>query len=94
MIDKSESWIFDSIHLHGLELLIAVVLLVIMGQVYLRLHRQIKRLIEDAPVPMMLVESKSGNLLISNPIATRVLGVRRVGRYYLLPGTLKSIVRT
>ena len=90
MIDKSESWIFESIHLHGLELLIAVVLLVIMGQVYLRLHRQIKRLIEDAPVPMMLVESKSGNLLISNPIATRVLGVRRVGRYYLLPGTLNQ----
>lgn len=90
MIDKSESWIFESVHLHGFELLIAVVLLVVMSQLYLRFHRQIKRLIEDAPLPMMLVESKSGNLLISNSVATRILGVRRVGRYYLPPATLKQ----
>ncbi|GAB2637085.1 sensor domain-containing diguanylate cyclase [Vibrio panuliri] len=90
MIKTSESWIFESVHLHGFEMLFAIVLLVLFVQLYYRFHRQVKRLIEDSPVPMMLVESKSGKLLISNAVAARVLGVRRVGRYYLLPGTLNQ----
>nr|WP_244204709.1 diguanylate cyclase [Vibrio rhodolitus] len=71
-------------------MLLAMVLLALIAQLYIRFHRQVKRLIEDSPISMMLVESKSGKVLISNPVATRVLGIRRVGRYYLLPGTLSQ----
>lgn len=90
MIETSESWILNFIHLHGMEILLVITLLMLILQLYFRFYRQVKRLIEDAPVPMMLVESKSGKLLISNSVAMRTLGIRRVGRYFLLPGTLNQ----
>ncbi len=90
MIDILSQNLFSSMSYHGFELVFILGFLLLLAQQRLRYSRQIKKLIEDSPVSMMLVDSHTGRILISNPICAKQLGVRQIGKHYLLPGTLPA----
>lgn len=90
MIEQIIHQLSNAIHVHGFEVLLLVGVIVCIVRLYLRSNQQIKQLIQDAPTPLLLVDAKSGALILSNSFASQVLGVRRVGRSYLLPEVLSS----
>ncbi|EGU43571.1 sensory box/GGDEF family protein [Vibrio ichthyoenteri ATCC 700023] len=90
MIEQTLAQLPNAFHLHGFEVLIVVVVFAMIACLYFRFNQQLKKLIQDAPTPLLLVDAKSGALLLSNAFATQVLGVRRVGRSFLLPEVLPS----
>ena len=90
MIDQTIQHLPDMLNQHGFDVWLVGVMILIIGHFYLRFNQQIKKLIQDAPTPLLLVDAKSGALLLSNVFANQVLGVRRVGRAYLLPDVLTS----
>ncbi|ODS12293.1 sensor domain-containing diguanylate cyclase [Vibrio scophthalmi] len=90
MIEQTIEQLSRTFHLHGFEVLIVMIVFALIARLYFRFNQQLKTLIQDAPTPLLLVDAKSGALLLSNAFATQVLGVRRVGRSYLLPELLSS----
>lgn len=75
-------WLWDMTHGHGFDL---VVIILIIVAIYARNQAQIAELISATPNALLLIDSKTGELLMANSVACQLLGVRKVGKHFLLP---------
>lgn len=80
----------NAIYILGFEAFIAITLVLLFIRLGVYFSQQITRLIQDAPTPLLLIDAKSSKLLLSNTFASQFLGIRRVGRSYLLPDALPA----
>lgn len=83
-------WLWDSSHGHGFDLVIILLSILVVGAVSSRYQSQLTRLLKTAPSALLIVDSKTGALKFANVKANQVLGVRKVGKYYMLPEVVTS----
>ncbi|WP_260260850.1 GGDEF domain-containing protein [Vibrio intestinalis] len=88
MIELLGTWIYESVHLHGFELILIFAVIIVVAHLYVNFNRQIEVMFQDTPCSLLLVDAKTGQLILSNNIAAQLLGVRFVGKSYLLPDSL------
>ncbi|NOH71403.1 diguanylate cyclase [Vibrio pectenicida] len=81
-------WLWDTSHGHGLDLVVILFFLLLSIALYSRLQKHIDLLVQDAPSALILVEAKSGKLLLSNKNAMQLLAIRRVGKSFLFPDSV------
>ncbi|KJY82204.1 diguanylate cyclase [Vibrio galatheae] len=86
-MEQALGWLWGSSHEHGHGLALVVILLSISALIiiYTRHQAHLTQLLKSAPNPLLVVDSKSGELKLANSAANQVLGVRKVGKSYLLP---------
>ncbi|MEF1289182.1 diguanylate cyclase, partial [Vibrio sp. M260118] len=78
-------WLWDSSHGHGFDLVIILLSIIAVGAISSRYQTQLTRLLKTAPSVLLVVDSKTGALKFANVKANQVLGVRKVGKHYMLP---------
>jgi len=78
-------WLWDTTHGHGFDLVIILLAIVATVAIYARNQTHLAELVTTTPNALLLIDSKTGELLLANSIASQVLGVRRVGKNYMLP---------
>ncbi|KGY13707.1 diguanylate cyclase [Vibrio tubiashii] len=78
-------WLWDTSHGHGFDLVIILLSVLAVGAVSSRYQTQLTRLLKTAPSALLVVDSKTGALKFANVKANQVLGVRKVGKHYMLP---------
>ncbi|WP_341659153.1 diguanylate cyclase domain-containing protein [Vibrio sp.] len=81
-------WLWDTSHGHGLDLVVILFFILLSVALYSRVQKHIELLVQDAPSALILVEAKSGKLLLSNKNAMQLLGIRRVGKSFLFPDSV------
>lgn len=78
-------WLWESTQEHGVAVSLIVLLLVLLTVIYTRYQKHLTELLLATPNAMLLIDSKSGELLLANSLAVQLLGVRRVGKNFMLP---------
>ncbi|WP_284192379.1 diguanylate cyclase domain-containing protein [Vibrio zhanjiangensis] len=87
-MDQVLYWLWDTSHGHGFDLVVILLFTFLSVTLYYRVQRHIELLIQDAPSALILVEAKSGRLLLSNKNAMQLLGIRRVGKSFFFPDSV------
>ncbi|KLN67112.1 sensor domain-containing diguanylate cyclase [Vibrio sp. VPAP30] len=78
-------WLWDTSHGHGFDLVVILLSIITVAVIYTRHQTHLTQLLRTAPIALLLVDSKTGELKLANIVANQVLGVRKVGKSYLLP---------
>ncbi|WP_394128049.1 diguanylate cyclase domain-containing protein [Vibrio hepatarius] len=78
-------WLWDTTHGHGFDLVIILLAIITTAAIYARNQAHLVELLVTTPNALLLIDSKSGELLLANSVASQVLGVRRVGNNFMLP---------
>ena len=81
-------WLWDTSHGHGLDLVVILFFILLSAALYSRVQKHIELLVQDAPSALILVEAKTGKLLLSNKNAMQLLAIRRVGKSFLFPDSV------
>jgi len=83
-------WLWDTSHGHGFDLVVILLSIIAVAVIYTRHQTHLTQLLRTAPSALLLVDSKTGELKLANIAANQVLGVRKVGKSYLLPEVVTS----
>ncbi|MDN3609135.1 diguanylate cyclase domain-containing protein [Vibrio ostreicida] len=83
-------WFLDIASGSGWALMGLFLIVILVAAGYSLLQKHIDALIQDVPSALLIVEARSGQLLLSNNKAIQLLGIRRVGKFYLLPETVSD----
>ncbi|MGD8170929.1 diguanylate cyclase domain-containing protein [Vibrio sp. TRT 21S02] len=86
-----ESFVFkvwESFVAHSFDVAFFVLCSLIVIWVYARYQQQLNRFILDSPTALMLVDSESGKVFLVSGYAMQLLGIRQVGKAYLLPASV------
>ncbi|RTZ15999.1 diguanylate cyclase [Vibrio aquaticus] len=78
-------WLWESTQEHGVAVSFILLLLVLLTFIYTRYQKHLTELLQATPNAMLLIDSRSGELLLANSLAVQLLGVRRVGKNFMLP---------
>lgn len=78
-------WLWDTSHGHGFDLVIILLSIIAVVLFYTRTQTHILQLLKANPTALIIVDSKTGELKLANIAANQVLGVRKVGKSYMLP---------
>lgn len=84
-MEQALVWLWDSTRGHGFDFIVILLATFAAIAIYAKNQAHLVDLLETTPNALLLVDSKSGELLLANPAATQVLGVRKVGKSFFLP---------
>ena len=78
-------WLWDSTHGHGFDFVVILLATLAAIAIYAKNQSHLIELLETTPNALLLLDSKTGELLLANPAANQLLGVRKVGKSFMLP---------
>ncbi|MEF1253805.1 diguanylate cyclase domain-containing protein [Vibrio sp. M260112] len=78
-------WLWDSTRGHGFDFVVILLAIFAAIAIYAKNQAHLIELLETTPNALLLIDSKTGELMLANPAATQVLGVRKVGKSFMLP---------
>ncbi|RJX74437.1 diguanylate cyclase [Vibrio sinensis] len=92
----SLDWFWETAHGHGFDIAIILLFCFLFFFIwqYSQHQKQLDAIVQDAPMPLLLVEARSGRILVTNIYAMQLLGIRLVGKSYLLPESIPPKMMT
>ncbi len=84
-MEQALIWLWDTSQGHGIDIVIILLAVASVAYAYARFQKQLVELSLATPNALLVIDAKLGVLLSANSRATQLLGVRRVGKAYLLP---------
>lgn len=78
-------WLWDTSQGHGIDFVIFVLFVCVSLGLYVRTQAHIAQLILSSPNAVLVIDHKSGELLLANAAASQLLAVRVVGKQFVLP---------
>lgn len=88
MIDSLLYPLLEWLSLVGVELLVIIIALFSVIAIRHSYKSKLDNLVLDTPLATLAIDVKNGDFLLVNPPAMRLLGIRLVGKKFILPSTI------
>lgn len=83
-------WLWDTSQGHGVDFIVVLLAIASVTTIYSYFQNQLIEAFQTAPNALIVFDAKSCRLLYANAQAKQLLGIRRVGKAYLLPDNIPT----
>ncbi|MFB9217663.1 sensor domain-containing diguanylate cyclase [Vibrio sinaloensis] len=88
-MDQILVWLWDTSFGNGVNLFVIVIALCAIFFVYSRFQLHLEQLLENSPSATIILDAANSELLAANVFAKQQLAIRKVGKSYFLPHSVK-----
>lgn len=89
-MDQLWYWLWQPTFGYGAAIIIITVCALSLWIIYSHYQRHLDSLVHGSPLALLLINEKTGELVLSNQQAMQLLGIRLIGNTHLLPDTVTS----